>query len=266
MYVAELRYIQSIHESVELKNPDNLVGHFLPPLRRWRCKLLSRKSLSSLREDPFYYYLLARTKYYDQVFIDSIASGAASIINIGCGVDTRTCRFEKMLKENRIQVLECDQSGAISFKQAMARKVTNSAHVSYTSVDLNEDSWPFLNDWLHHNPGRTTVLMEGVSPYIDIQTFNQFLRFLGSALAAGSVIAYDFKVQGVSDTFGRVGRTQQPFRLSANRNKIEEYHSALGLRLISWEGSSELTRRFISMADPKVPLFVEDSLVQLLVS
>src|ERR1043166_6560012 len=112
MYVARLRYIQSIHESLECRNPDTLVQHFILTLERWRIPWLGREELSKLREDPFYYYLVARTKYYDQVVNDAIADGVQQIVCVGCGSDTRAYRFEPLLRSRGISVLECDQPEA----------------------------------------------------------------------------------------------------------------------------------------------------------
>ena len=42
--------------------------------------------------------------------------------------------------------------------------------------------------------------MEGVSPYIDDVSFGRFLSLLASTLAAGSQVAYDFKIQGPTTT------------------------------------------------------------------
>src|SRR5262245_33925534 len=109
MYVAELRYIQSIHESPDRQGPDNLVGQFLSPVRRWRCNWLSRARIASLQADPFYYYLLARTRYYDDVFLAAIAQNVRYIINIGCGTDTRAHRFKNVLMEKQVRIVECDQ-------------------------------------------------------------------------------------------------------------------------------------------------------------
>ena len=53
MNVAEYRYIQSLHETGELQNPDRLVGQFLPLLRRWRCRRLSLSKVLLLRTNPF---------------------------------------------------------------------------------------------------------------------------------------------------------------------------------------------------------------------
>ena len=78
MYVAHLRYIQTMYELGERRNPDTLVRHFIPLLQRMRSAWLSRAELASLREDPFYYYLVARTKYYDTLLPSSGWAAAAT--------------------------------------------------------------------------------------------------------------------------------------------------------------------------------------------
>src|SRR5262245_5330188 len=105
IYVAELRYLQSLHEQRELQNADRLVGQFLPPFRRRRCRSLSQRRMAILRTDPLYYYLLARTKYYDTVFLNAITAQVQYIINVGCGTDTRAYRFEDALKHNGVRVV-----------------------------------------------------------------------------------------------------------------------------------------------------------------
>jgi hypothetical protein len=62
MFVARLRYIQSVHEPPEWRNPDTLVRHFIPFVERCRLAWASHHDVSKLRENPFYYYLVARTK------------------------------------------------------------------------------------------------------------------------------------------------------------------------------------------------------------
>jgi methyltransferase (TIGR00027 family) len=268
MLVAELRYIQSIHETSELQNPDGLVGQFLPVLRRWSCKWLSQSKIAVLRTDPFYYYLDARTKYYDKVFLDAISDNVQFIINVGCGTDTRSCRFEDVLKQNGVKVLECDQPEAISDKQQMAKRQGTVDHVDYMSVDLNDDAWPDFEYWLaKNNTTKALVLMEGVSPYVNVETFSRFLGLLARELLVGSRVAYDFKIRGVKDDFGLVGRTQRPFRLTAITEEVIGYHEELGYRLDRMERSSDLSVRILpGLAKSGSPVFMEDALVQLVVA
>jgi methyltransferase (TIGR00027 family) len=265
MFVAESRYIQSLHETSELQNPDRLAGQFLPLLRRWRCRWLSHSKVALLRTNPFYYYLAARTRYYDKIFLDAIADHVQYIINVGCGVDTRAYRFEHVLRQNGVKVLECDQPQAIQVKQGMANRVGNCGHVTYLSVDLNDDTWQDFEDWLvKHKTAKALVLIEGVSPYVNTETFRGFLNFLASNLLRGSRVAYDFKLRGIADEFGRVGRTEKPFRLGGERAEITAFHEQLGFRLEHFERSADLTVRVLANHEkPRHPLFLEDALIQL---
>jgi methyltransferase (TIGR00027 family) len=268
MFVAEWRYIQSIHEIIELRNPDTLVGGFLPILRRWRCAWLSQSKVAVLRTDPFYYYLVARTRYYDRVFLDAVNDNVEYIVNIGCGTDTRSYRFEHLLKQKGVKVLECDQPEAISDKQQMTKRQGTFGHVDYMAVDLNDDAWPNFENWLSTNKAKKgLVLMEGVSPYVNTENFNRFLGLLAKELSVGTCVAYDFKLRGVKDDFGLTGRTQRPFRLEGGREEVAAYHEKFGYRLDHIEQSSELSMRLLAcLATPGLPFFGEDTLIQLKVT
>jgi methyltransferase (TIGR00027 family) len=262
--VAERRYIQSIHEHTELLNPDRLVGQFLPLLKRWRCQWLSQRSIATLQADPIYYYLLARTRYYDSVFLNAITANMQYIINVGCGTDTRAYRFEQALKQKGIKVLECDQPKAIEIKQGLSKQLWDNGHVTYVSIDLNAEVWPDFESWLANNKmPRALVFMEGVAPYIKVETFTKVLRFLGKHLSRGSRIAYDFKLHGFDESW-RDGRTSRLFRLGREREELNVFHKEMGYQVDHMEGSADLTTRLLPGLNPSERgLFIEDMLIQL---
>jgi methyltransferase (TIGR00027 family) len=262
MDVACLRYVQSIHERSEHRNPDTLVRRFIPIRKRWRAAWMGKAALSRLQSDPFYYFLLARTRYYDQLLQDGVAEGAGQVILVGCGTDTRAYRFEGLLRSRDVRVLECDQSQIIGAKERLAKRWLSSAHVSYLPLDLNDDAWPQLRRWLAQRRGPTLVMMEGVSVYVDAAAFARFLRLLAAELPPGSQVAYDFKVSGANDALGRGGRTTTPFRLSPGRSEIEAFHAAQGLHLERMEPSAELSARLVPRLDVSGFLFSEDVLVR----
>lgn len=265
MYVAHLRYIQSIHESPERRNPDTFVGNFLPVLQRIRSAWMSEAKLSELRADPFYYYLIARTRYYDEVVESAVASGAKRIVMIGCGSDTRAYRFKNLLFRHGVTVLECDQAESIQAKQAMARGQRRLENVGYLAIDLNDGKWPELESRLgRRDKPKTLVLMEGVSPYVDAAAFGEFLHLLVTCLVPGSLLAYDFKIAGIKDSFGRQGRTQTPFRLPMRADAVAQFHKLYGMHLEHVESSAELCARVLPSLDPlSAPMFIEDGLVRL---
>jgi methyltransferase (TIGR00027 family) len=245
--VGQLRYIQSRCES----SPDALVGAFLSLRQRLACIVRGALLLPRLRANPFYYYLLARTRHYDQLFLDAVRDSVACIVNIGCGSDTRAYRFAPLLQAKGITVIECDRPEAIFAKRELAARRWPTAHVRYIPVDLNEKQWAHALD--EAPPGRAFVMMEGVSPYIAKARFEAFLRFLSGRLATGSVLAYDYKLPGVAPGFGH----PESFRLPPERDAIAAYHDALGFQLQHFETSSGLTRRLLPRASA---LFEEDCL------
>jgi len=263
MYVAKLRYIQTVHEPEQRRNPDTLVRHFVPMLVRFRTAWLGQDDLAKLRSDPFYYYLVARTRYYDQVIEDAIADSVQRIVGVGCGSDTRAYRFQASLRSKGIKVLECDQSEAINEKKRLTRRWRHFGHVEHLAIDLNDGVWPKLEHWLGDSKPKTLLLMEGVSPYVNEGPMNQFLRMLATRLAPGSHLAYDYKIRGVKDDFGRAGRTEEPFRLSPSKGEAAAYHQALGLRLEHMELSAELGKRLLPDLNGSIPLFEEDGLLRL---
>jgi methyltransferase (TIGR00027 family) len=265
-YVAFLRYVQSIHEPPERRNPDTLVRHFIPPFQRWRTAWLGPDALLQLRSDPFYSYLIARTRYYDQVFLDAIAGGVRQIIGVGCGSDTRAYRFRQALIAGGVHVLECDQPDAIKVKRRVARRWRASDYVEYLAIDLNDKQWPQLTAKMNHTGHKVLLMLEGVSPYVNESNFAAFLGMAAQHLAAGSLVAYDYKLRGVKEDFGRTGRTHIPFRMSALPADVAAFHENLHLRLEHCELSSDLSARLLpDLRESRAALFEEDGLARLTV-
>jgi methyltransferase (TIGR00027 family) len=265
MTVAGLRYIQSVYEPPERRNPDHMVRDLLTPWQRMGCDLRARISLGTLRVQPFYYYVLSRTHYYDDVYRNAVADGITQIVNIGAGSDTRAYRFADELRKSDVRVLECDQPEATRMKQRAARRRWRPDHVSYLPIDLNGTAWPDLQDWLQrYCHAKTLVLMEGVSPYIESKSFGRFLQFLATDLPANSRVAYDFKLPGVNDEFGHSERIPEPFRLAGIWDEVVAYHSERGYHVERLETSADLSRRLVPSVDTlNTTRFEEDALVQL---
>lgn len=265
--VAEFRYVQSKYEPAELSNPDFLAGSMLSWFQRAACDLYSALGLRRLRARPFYYYLVARTRYYDQLLLDAVnGRGASFVLIIGCGGDTRPYRFAKVLRDRAVEVLECDQPDAIRAKRRIVSQHWPTEHVDFLDINLNDTSWPELGRWLSdRRSGAGLVILEGVSPYIDDRPFGAFLEFLAASLHSDSTVGYDFKIAGLHDQWGRERGSSTPgFRLPADLSKVTEYHAARGFSVDFFELSSALTREWLPGLESRFgPPFEEDGLLQI---
>jgi len=264
LYVAILRHIQTMRERKDLQNPDTLARNFLSFRDRWRARIIGRNELQVLRQDPFYYYLVARTRYYDEIYGDAVRAGVVQVANIGCGADTRPYRFRDLLTAHGVRVLECDLPEAIAQKRRVARRWRGLIQVDYMPIDLNDGTWPEFGRFLAQ-AGRTLIVMEGVSPYIDEASFTEFLRVAARFAAPGSLLAYDYKLTGVRMEFGRSERIAVPFRLPADLPGVIRFHEALGMVMVSHESGPELCARLLPGGAPH-GAFDEDALIQLRVA
>lgn len=261
MNVGQLRYIQAHCESAEYCNPDAVVGTFLSSQQRLACIFRGKLLMPRLRANPFYHYVLARTKYYDEVFLDAVYGSADCIINIGCGSDTRAYRYAHILKQKGVEVWECDQPQAIYAKQKIAQKRWPTDHIKYVPLDLNDNAWPNFAALLDEKrQGSKLIMMEGVSPYIRSESFKAFLGLLATRLDARSSLAYDFKISGTVDDLGRSETIRQPFRLPAQLEEVAAYHGSLGFQVQHMELSTALVKRLLPEASS---LFGEDCLLRI---
>lgn len=266
MMMAQWRHIQSVHESAAKRNPDTLVRRFIPMLDRFRVAWTSKDDLAKLRSHPFYYYLVARTKFYDAIVLDAVSDGVRQIVNIGCGSDTRAYRFEKDLRKNGVRVLECDLPAAIRAKHQLTKRWGRFEYIEHMPLDLNDGAWPEFDQWLRaREDTKTLVLMEGVSPYIFEAPFRLFLALLADRLAHQNRVVHDFKLLGANDNFARRGEQgERTFRLPVEQGDVTKFYEKLGHRLERFELSSELTVRLVpGLARSSASLFTEDALVEL---
>ena len=101
-------------------------------------------------------------------------------------------------------------------------------------------------------------------PYVDKVAWSRFLAFLARELQPKSRIAYDFKIKGVNDDFGRSERTPEPFRLSMAPEEVAAYHAACGLSVRTLESSADLSLRMVTGGQIHgTRIFQEDALVSL---
>ena len=262
---ARYRHIQSLHESVDRRNPDILAGALMTAEEREQCFRLNAEALMKMRKNPYYYYLTARTKFYDQLLLDAVVAGVRRVLIVGAGFDTRLYRFGGHLAAHGVEVAECDQPDAVTIKKKLAKTLPYSERVRYLSADLNrQETWNDLSDWLGASDAHPAlVFAEGVSPYVESSAFLSFLTTLASLLPSDSWLAYDFKRRGAADDFGATGDIPSPFRLPLDEEFIKDQHAGIGFKRASLIPSLALMQTYVPSWNEEVsPLFHEDALVQ----
>ena len=131
---------------------------------RWR-------GLIEQRYAGHHYYVIARTRYFDDLLQQQLAGGAEQLVILGAGYDSRPYRFADRLEwcAGVRGGSSCDVRGEEQAKVgALFGEIP--ANVAYVAVDFTLDK---LADKLLTCGYRTTLptvfLWEGVTPYLDLR-------------------------------------------------------------------------------------------------
>jgi methyltransferase (TIGR00027 family) len=245
----------------ELRNPDYLAERFIA----WGFKLTALVKVPGVRRltpglferilPGSFWFELARTHHMDMVVTDEVAAGAAQVVFLGAGLDSRAYRLDQI---RRAALFEVDHpvTAAVKRERLVAVFGGPPTNVNYVQVDFNTQD---LGERLAANgfdpSARTTVLWSGVTPYLEPEGVESSLRWFAAGTGAGSAICFDYlwkeMLDGDDSFYGaaqlrkRVAEGGEPFRFGIPRGKSGEYVARFGLVLEEDLGPQDAQERLL---------------------
>jgi methyltransferase (TIGR00027 family) len=232
----------------------------------WFVRLLSkngyirRKLLAALAPEGIYEYVIARTKYIDEVFRQATADGVEQVLIFGAGFDSRSIR---LLSENDpVTVFELDaeatQRAKLGRLEEVGLKVPS--NTVYVSVDFNrEEPEERLTVSGFQYGRRCLFILEGLLMYLDEAAINETFELMHRLAAPGSLVVFDYiyssvinkqgRYYGEENMYKRVVDAGEPWQFGFEEGKMEEYLVTNGFRLIEECGSEVLEKRFFTDHD-----------------
>jgi methyltransferase (TIGR00027 family) len=202
-----------------------------------------------------HYYVIARTRYFDDLLQQRLTGGAEQLVILGAGYDSRPYRFADHL--GGVQVFEVDHPATSAAKQAKVRALIGEipANVAYVAVDFTVDK---LADKLLACGYRTTrptiFLWEGVTPYLNLAAVDTVLGFVTTSAAAGSAVVFDYilravvegtcTLRGASNEFAKMSQTSEPLTFGIDEGQAPAFLASRGFQNVVDVGAQELTSRY----------------------
>jgi len=115
--------------------------------------------------------MIARTAYFDSLFVDALKNNFPQIVLLGAGYDTRAYRFANLNKGT--QISELNIAPTQNRKKGCLKKarIDIPQSVKLVPIDFNNES---LKDVLektgYQSQGKTLFIWEGVSYYLDAES------------------------------------------------------------------------------------------------
>jgi methyltransferase (TIGR00027 family) len=188
-------------------------------------------------------WIVARTKYIDDLVKAEIGEGIRQLVILGAGYDTRAYRLHELGEQ--VRVLEIDHLTTLKFKVAKVRIALKSfpKNLVYVPIDFTVDSLEAkLVPKIYDRNLRTLFIWEGVTMYLTAEAVDQTLAFIANNSGKGSAVVFDYYFKSVVD--GATDLTEvkilrrtaahlhEPLLFGIREDGIGEFLSGAGFELV----------------------------------
>ena len=199
LFAALRRTIANKEFNNEKFGPDDLAEYFLPPHFRFFLKFKKIRVNTKNKLDRFLpglkEYVIARTAYFDRLFVDALNDKTPQIVLLGAGYDSRAYRFAKLNHGTRIIELDIAPTQDRKKKCLKKARINIPNHVTFVPINFNQES---LKDALakagYNRDHKSLFIWEGVSYYLEIKSVNETLEFVRQTSHHDSLIAFDYTI------------------------------------------------------------------------
>lgn len=241
---------------------DDLAEYFLPPhfrfflkSKRIRGKIKNKLNglLPGLNE-----YMIARTAFFDRLFLDALKNKTPQIVLLGAGYDSRAYRFAKLNQGTRIFELDAPPTQDRKKKCIRKAQIDISENVIFVPINFNQESIKNkLEKAGYKHDQNTLFIWEGVSYYLELESVETTLEFVRQASHEETFIGFDYTTSISDDNmdnfYGVREFTQamnhhhanEELMFSIDDSKTASFLEQRGLKIVSHLDNKEIERTFL---------------------
>jgi methyltransferase (TIGR00027 family) len=229
----------------------------LPPFLRVGSRLGPfRRLWSRLAAEGMYQWVIARTRYIDDVFAN-VAPSVAQVLIMGAGYDSRAIRFADQLRAARVFELDAPAPQADKRSGLEHRKLTVPDNLTFVAVDFETDSVAERLAQAGFVMGTPTLfLLEGLTMYLEPETVGETFRLIAETAGPSSVVVFDYAyaavVAGGRTEHGAAGVTEsvarfgEPWRFGIERGRVGEFLAPYGFTIADEASPETLEKRYFT--------------------
>jgi methyltransferase (TIGR00027 family) len=246
---ASLRALSNYETDVTVQCHDEFAELFLPEDRQTALRTLnSREKIKEHIPKGMYEYVIARTKYFDGVFVDAIKDPIEQIVFLGAGYDSRSYRFNPLITTTKI--FELDMKPTQDHKLACLRKNNIAVHHNISFIPMNfetDDPIAMLCQYGYDKAKQTLFLWEGVTFYLSHDTVTRMLRRLKEHSGVGRRVCFDFQTVQCERELIQTGLQDEVIKFGIEAGKIVNFVNAHQYRVIEHITARDMERRFLTL-------------------
>ena len=202
-------------------------------------------------------YIIARTAFFDGLFLDAIQSQIPQIVLLGAGYDSRAYRFAKSINGTKIFELDASPTQNRKIKCLQAAHIRIPVEVQFVPINfINESLGDVLEKAGYKNQEQTLFLWEGVSYYLDQDSAKETLGFV-SRSHRDTVIAFDYAIslaeENINEYYGaseliksmKEHHANEELLFSIKPGEIESFLAEMNLRMIEYLDNEAIVQKYL---------------------
>lgn len=217
----------------------------------WLFKLFSRRFFPN----GIYEYVIARTGYFDALFIEALEHDFSQILIFGAGFDSRALRFSKLNKGTRIFELDAPITQQEKLKAYLSKRLVIPDSLVLVPINFNRESLAEKTTRAGFIAGKKTLfLLEGVTMYLSQAAIESTFRFIADVSGKGSLVVFDYiysgvlrrenKYYGEKDIYKTVEKVGEEWTFAFEESEVEHFLGRYGFLVKDHSGTQELEDRY----------------------
>jgi methyltransferase (TIGR00027 family) len=262
MFAALRRTIANKEFANEKFGPDYLAEFFLPPHFRFFLRFRKIQENTKNKLNGFLpgltEYMIARTAYFDSLFVDGLNNKISQIVLLGAGYDTRAYRFAKLNKGTKIFELDMAPTQNRKIECLKKARIDIPQYVTIVPINFNIES---LRDVLeragYESREKTLFIWEGISYYLDAESVDATLEYVSHSSSNESVIAFDYTIsiseENMDNNYGvkefyqtmKEHHANEELMFSIEEGKTASFLEQRDLKMVDHLNKEEIERTYL---------------------
>ena len=204
-----------------------------------------------------YEYVIARTKYIDEIFTKAIEEKYTQILIFGAGFDSRGIRLLSPESNVTLFELESQHTQNAKINQLKKRKISVPKKVIFIPIDFNKESIEEKLDQAGFQRGKKSLfILEGLIMYLDDaaveSTFELIKNYAGSDSLLvfdtiyASVLREEHLYYGEEEIYATVKNAEEKWTFGIERKDIQSFLQKRGFQLLEQLNSQSLEQKYFT--------------------
>jgi methyltransferase (TIGR00027 family) len=224
-----------------------------------RITIARRFYLKYLAPKGIYEYVIARTKYIDEICLKALKDQFAQILILGAGFDTRALRFQEVALATQFFELDAPYTQQAKLTQYKQRGLEVPANVTFIAVDFDKESLSQKLEQSGFQKGQKSLfILEGLLMYLLPGSVRETLETIRQYAGTGSLVVFDYLresvMRGENTCYGEanalksVSDANERWQFGLEPTQIVDFLSTHSMELIDHKDGHQLEQAFFQDA------------------